>query len=329
MTNSSCSYKIVKYTSAYYNQWNDFVSKAKNTTFLFHRDFMEYHKDRFEDYSLLIFKNEKLIALFPSNIKNDIIFSHQGLTYGGLLLQNEVKFSNVLECFYCLLEYLHQNHFTTLKIKVIPSIYSQLPTDETLYILFLLESELIKREALSVIKQSVPLKFSKNRIDGNKRAIKHGLEIKDDGSLDAFWNEILIPNLKNKHSVSPVHTLEEIKLLKKKFPNEIKQFNVYNNNKIVAGTTMFISKNVAHVQYISADSDKNLLGSLELLFQYLIKTKFTHKDYFDFGISNENEGKQINYGLQFWKEGFGARTILQDFYSVPIKNYKNLKHVMI
>jgi hypothetical protein len=64
------------------------------------------------------------------------------------------------------------------------------------------------------------------------------------------------------------------------------------------------------------------------LFYHLIKTVFSEKKYFDFGISNENEGKQINAGLQFWKEGFGARTIVQDFYSISIKDYEKLNIVM-
>lgn len=40
---------------------------------MFNRDFMEYHADRFEDFSL-IFKNEKgkIVALLPGNIKDNI-----------------------------------------------------------------------------------------------------------------------------------------------------------------------------------------------------------------------------------------------------------------
>lgn len=87
------TFKIIKYTSEHYNLWNDFVADAKNATFLFHRDFMEYHSDRFEDYSLLIFdEKENLKALFPANrIENDL-FSHQGLTYGGLILDEKANF---------------------------------------------------------------------------------------------------------------------------------------------------------------------------------------------------------------------------------------------
>ena len=67
------------------------MATAKNSTFLFHRDFMDYHQDRFDDYSLLIFKKEKLIAVFPANKIDEILYSHQGLSYGGLVFYKKHK----------------------------------------------------------------------------------------------------------------------------------------------------------------------------------------------------------------------------------------------
>ena len=322
------NYEVIRYSTNLYNEWNNFVLTSKNGTFLFHRDFMNYHQDRFEDFSLLVYKDKKLMALLPANRTQGTVFSHQGLTYGGLLIQNDIKFHSVLKAFYSLLKYLNFNNLKILKIKIIPAIYNQLPSDEMLYFMFLLKAKLFKRDTLSVVDQKAVLKFSKGRNEGYNRAIKHGLTIKEDDDFDGFWNEILIPGLKKKYNVSPVHTIEEINLLKQKFPNKIKQYNIYHQNKIVAGTTIFITESVAHAQYISSDSNANKLGSLDRLFYHLIKTVFSEKKYFDFGISNENEGKQINAGLQFWKEGFGARTIVQDFYSISIKDYEKLNIVM-
>ena len=141
--------------------------------------------------------------------------------------------------------------------------------------------------------------------------------------------EILIPNLKQKHQAKPVHTIDEISFLKSKFPNNIRQFNVYKEDKIVAGTTIFESENVAHSQYISGNSNKNELGSLDFLHNYLISNVFKEKDFFDFGISNENQGKNINQGLLSWKEGFGSRTIVQNFYEIETKNYSLLENVLL
>ncbi|NJX14694.1 GNAT family N-acetyltransferase [Tamlana crocina] len=322
-------YTVVKYSSLYCKAWNDFLLNSKNATFLFHRDFMEYHADRFEDFSLMIFKKGKLIALFPANKSGDKIYSHQGLSYGGVLLKDETKLREVLNIFYTLLEFLDKKHFKVLEVKMLPSFYTLLPNQELNYLLFVLNAHLVKSETLSVINQKNPVPISKNRLEGCKRGLKTGLKVIEETDFKSFWNEILIPNLIKKHQVTPVHTLEEISYLKQKFPENIKQFNVYQNRKIVAGATMFLTENVAHCQYISGNADKNQLGSLDFLFQHLIKNVFVEKAYFDFGSSNENDGKNINTGLQFWKEGFGARTMVQEFYSINIGNYHALKSVML
>ena len=309
--------------------WDSFVSKAKNATFLFYRDFMEYHQDRFEDYSLMIFKNEKLVAVLPANKINNELHSHQGLTYGGLLLPGAVKFQIVLEAFQAVLKDLNNYEINKLILKQVPPIYYNLPSDEVQYLMFILKAKLMRRDTLSVIGLSCKSNISSNRMEGVKRAQKLGLTIKEENVFDGFWNQILMPNLKAKHGVNPVHSLEEMTLLKSRFPKNIRQFNVYKKDKLVAGTTIFDTKNVAHAQYISGDSDKNQIGSLDLLYFNLINNVFKNKKFFDFGISNENQGKNINKGLQFWKEGFGARTITQDFWEIKTENNNLLDTVFI
>ncbi len=323
------NYKVDKYSSLNFVEWNEFISKSKNATFLFHRDFMEYHKERFEDYSLLVYKKDKIIAVLPANKLGNKIHSHQGLTYGGLILLIDVKFDIVLQIFESLLKYLSEKGFDTLILKEMPLIYNSVFTQETEYLMFILEAKLLKKDTLSVIDLNNRLKISSNRLEGYKRGLKYGLVVKEEEIFQGFWNSILIKNLKEKHNARPVHRIEEITLLKKRFPKNIRQFNVYYKNEIVAGTTIFESKYVVHSQYISGNEKKNKLGSLDFLHCYLIKNVFNDKKYFDFGTSNENGGRQINKGLQFWKEGFGARTVTQDFYEINTSNYGKIKDVFI
>ena len=288
---------------------------------------MDYHQDRFEDFSLMIYKNDKLIAVFPANISEGKVYSHQGLTYGGLVVNSILKLKDYTACFQAVLLHCKANKINHLQIKELPSIYSAFPNDDMQYLMFILEANLIRRDVLSVLTLNHKLKISKDRIAGNKRAKKQELIVKEVQRFDAFWNEILIPNLKAKHAVNPVHSLDEIKKLKNKFPKEIRQFNVYKNDVLVAGTTVFETKYVAHSQYISGNIDKNISGSLDFLHIHLIENVFAHKTYFDFGVSNENQGKNINQGLNYWKEGFGARTITQDFYEIDVNKVNILDSI--
>ena len=323
-------YHVEKYSSIRYDLWNEFVANAKNATFLFHRDFMEYHQDRFEDYSLLAFDDaHELIAVLPANRVGETLFSHQGLTYGGIVIHEKTKLSDFISIAKSVFEYLNTQQFQKIIFKEIPTIYNQIPSDELQYLMFLMQGNLVRRDVLSVVDLKTKFSFSRDRKNGIKRGVKNDIIVKEESNFELFWNEILIPNLDQKFKTKPVHSLEEITFLKSKFPNNIRQFNVYKQGKIIAGTTVFESDFVAHSQYISADDSKNTTGSLDFLHNRLITYTFRNKKYFDFGISNENQGQNINQGLLFWKEGFGARTIVQNFYEIETKNYPLLENVLI
>lgn len=296
---------------------------------MFHRDFMEYHSHRFQDFSLMVYKKEKLVALLPANVVDDVVYSHQGLTYGNLIYPKNLKTSDFIEVFIALLKFLNANNIITLNLKELPTPYLYNQSNNPIeYVLFKLEAKRIRADMHSIIDMKHK-SFSNSRKEGVKRGFKYNLRVDESSDFELFWTKILIPNLQTKHQVQPVHNLQDIKSLKSKFPDQIRQFNVFYNDEIVAGTTIFENPNVAHCQYISGNSDKNELGSLDFLHHHLIENVFSDKPYFSFGTSNFNAGKHINKGLQFWKEGFGARSITQAFYAVETKNYNLLEDVMV
>ena len=318
------NYRVEKYTKENRLAWDTFISGAKNATFLFARDFMEYHSDRFTDYSLLVYKDDLLYAVLPANIVGDKLYSHKGLTYGSLVLSKSAKLLYTFEAFKALLAFLNAKAISTLELRNIPTFYNTMPSDELSYFLFKANATLIKRDALMVIDTSTKIKFQKNRREGINKAKRNGLTIAVDDNFEGFWNEILIPNLQKKHGVAPVHSLEEIQLLATKFPDHIKQVNVYKDNVIVAGTTLFLTKTTIHPQYVSGNSDKNAFGSLDLAYDYIINHFDSSKRYFDFNISSEENGAALNSGLIFWKESCGARTYVADNYLIDTACYKTL-----
>jgi len=318
------NYRVEKYTKENRLAWDTFISGAKNATFLFARDFMEYHSDRFTDYSLLVYKDDLLYAVLPANIVGDKLYSHKGLTYGSLVLSKSAKLLYTFEAFKALLAFLNAKAISTLELRNIPTFYNTMPSDELSYFLFKANATLIKRDALMVIDTSNKIKFQKNRREGINKAKRNGLTIAVDDNFEGFWNEILIPNLQQKHAVAPVHSLEEIQLLAAKFPDHIKQVNVYKDNVIVAGTTLFLTKTTIHPQYVSGNSDKNAFGSLDLAYDYIINHFDSSKRYFDFNISSEENGTALNSGLIFWKESCGARTYVADNYLIDTACYKTL-----
>ncbi len=290
---------------------------------------MDYHSDRFHDFSLMVYKNDKLIAVLPANKVDNRLYSHQGLSYGGLIYKKDFKSLDAIQCYKAILKFLNDGDIYDLTLKELPSIYLHNPTNNPLaYLIYKTNAELIRTDLHSVIDMRHK-SYSNSRKEGVKRGVKANLRVEEYDDFDLFWNTILIPNLTSKHGVKPVHSLEEITLLKSRFKNNIRQFNVLFDDNVVGGTTIFETEQVAHCQYISGNADKNELGSLDFLHHHLIETVFANKKYFDFGTSNINAGQQINEGLLFWKEGFGARSIPQGFYEIKTENYKRLDTIMV
>ncbi|NVK04815.1 MAG: GNAT family N-acetyltransferase [Flavobacteriia bacterium] len=307
------------------SEWNAFVDNAKNSTFLFNRSFMDYHKDRFDDYSLIIREGDAIVGCLPANqITESKIASHQGLTYGGLIVSQDARLLSVMEIFRSMLEYLANNGVEVLEYKSFPRFYNSLSTDEVDYTLFRLNAELYRRDTAIAVRQGYQLPYQNRRKRAIKKAIKAGVVIEETDQLDEFYNEVLSPVLQARHGVDPVHSLKELKKLKTAFPNQIRQFNALIEGKVVAGTTVFESNQVAHAQYIAVVDEGMKLGANDYLFSYLIENTFRDKDFFDFGICNEDAGRTLNKGLLEWKEGFGARSYAHDFYRIETASYPNL-----
>jgi hypothetical protein len=290
---------------------------------------MDYHSDRFTDHSIMVFdEKDHLIACFPANeaSENEII-SHQGLTYGSLIVERETKLPEFLNIFYNILKYFYDNDYEHLILKKFPDFYNVLPSNEIDYALFLTDSQLIRRDTAIAINQENRLSIQKRRKRSAKKALNSNVEINKDENIKLFYRNILKPNLNERFGVNPVHSLDEIELLMNRFPENIVQYSAYLGSEIMAGCTLFISDKVAHAQYISASEEGRKNGSLDYLFMELINNYFSKKQIFDFGICNENEGRILNGGLLNWKEGFGGRAYSHDFYKIKTSKFHNLSKV--
>lgn len=294
--------------------WNSFVSKARNATFLFDRNYMDYHADRFDDNSFMFYHKGKLKAVLPANVAGDTLYSHQGLTYGGLLLDKKATVEDVLECFDSLNSWLRENGISKVVYKALPWIYHQYPSEEDLYALtWKCKAQLISRDISSSIVIDNKLKFAESRKSGIRKALSLNIEVGESNDVDGFWH-VLEDNLGNRYNAKPVHTSSEMKLLMSRFPNNIRLYVAKMNGEIVGGTLIYVTPQVVHTQYISASVEGKKHGALDLLFDYIINKVYANCRYFDFGKSTEQGGAYLNEPLIFQKEGFGGRGVCYDWY---------------
>ena len=313
------SFDIVRYTPAQLSEWNTFVSKSKNATFLFDRRYMDYHADRFEDYSLMVYYKSELYALLPANRVADTLYSHQGLTYGGLLMTSDSKTAVVRDAFVAMNYFLRQEGICRVIYKPIPWIYASLPSEEDLFALNnVCKAQVSSRDVATVVMLSHRLPLSELRRRCVKKAWKAGVEIREAQDCSVFW-PLLEANLKTRYNARPVHSLEEITLLKSRFPQQIRLFVACKDGRVIGGTLLYICARTIKTQYISANEEGRRVGALDLLFTTLLdKCSENGMEYFDFGTSNRPENDDLNDSLIFQKEGFGGRAVCYDTYEYSL-----------
>ena len=335
---------IIPYSITRKETWDAFVEMSKNGTFLLKRGFMDYHSDRFFDCSLLVYAGispdgdfkekslttKDLVAVFPANWDKEqrTVYSHQGLTYGGLIVLPEVTQKEVLDIMQAILQYYRDMmQAERLVYKPIPYIYSSIPSGEDLYALFRAGAKLSRRLVSTCVSMQNPMKMRSSRVQQARKAVDHGFYIDrmtegDNETLREYWT-LLEDVLMTHHNARPTHTLQEMQLLMSRFPKNIKLYIVRHEKSIVAGIIVFECRRVAHVQYMASGDEGRAYGALDLLLRHLINERYKQFDYVDFGTSNEDGGRVLNEGLIFQKEGFGGRAVCYDTYEVNISEVRN------
>ena len=309
------AFEIIRYTADRADEWNKFVAQSKNGTFLFDRRFMDYHADRFTDASLMIYRERSLYALLPANVKGDVLSSHGGLTYGGLVMSDRCSARGVQESFASINAFLRAEGIRRVVYKAVPWIYHRQPAEEDLYALTsVCRARLVIRDISSAIICSRKLPFAESRRSGIRKAHKSGLSVSESTDFAAFW-QILNDNLSTKYGVRPVHSVAELELLHSRFPDKIRLFTLSGGDgRMLGGTLLFLTPQVLHTQYISASPEGKALGAIDLLFDVLIHDVFADYPYIDFGKSTVSDSADLNRQLIFQKEGFGARAVCYDTY---------------
>ena len=337
---------IIPYSINRKETWDAFVEMSKNGTFLLKRNFMDYHSDRFFDCSLLIYSGispdgefkekslttKDLVAVFPANWDKEqrTVYSHQGLTYGGLVVLPEVTQIEVMDMMQTILQYYRDMmQAERLVYKPIPYIYSTFPSGEDLYALFRAGARLSRRLVSTCVPMRNPMKMSTLRIRQARKAVDNGFYIDrmtegDNETLREYW-ALLEDVLMKYHNARPTHTLQEMQLLMSQFPKNIRLYIVRHEKRIVAGVVIFECRRVAHVQYIAAGDEGRTYGALDLLFRHLINERYKQFDWLDLGTSNEDDGHYLNEGLIHQKEGFGGRAVCYDTYEVKTLSDSPLK----
>lgn len=314
-----CMITISKYHPSMAAQWNEFVKACRNATFLHQRGYMDYHSDRFTDCSLVAMRDGKWCAVLPACIDGDTLYSHRGLTYGAWLVPlKHFDVTVMVEVMDTAIEWMKDNGIKHLVYKPVPHIYHSYPCEEDLYALFRHNAVLVETNISTTIDLTCPLSLDRGNKSGANAARKARIAVGRSEDWDGFWN-LLSSLLDERYGTRPVHSLDEMRLLQGRFPENIKLYTATLDGELLAGVVMYLSHPVAHCQYIGASPRGKDSKALTLLFEYLINE---HQQmgfrYFDFGISNEDHGRYLNEGLVRQKSRLGGRGIVYNTFDITL-----------
>lgn len=314
--------RIERYTPESERQWNEFVAQSRNATFMADRRYMDYHSDRFPDFSLMAFDDrDRLLAVMPATRLGDEVVSHAGLTFGGwLMAPRRCDALDMLEITDATLACLRDSGVKKLVYRPAPHIYHSQPAEEDLYALVRAGAVIDRMLVSSVVDLDNPLSFDQgSRQRARKVLASPDIVVAESVDFKGFW-EVLTCLLDERYGSKPVHTLAEITMLRDRFPANIRLFTASDRDsgQLLGGVVMYISATAAHSQYTAASLRGKELSVIPAVYRYIMDELRGSVRWLDFGTSNEHGGREVNPGLLRQKCSYGGRAVVYPSYSLSI-----------
>ena len=303
--------------------WDTLTAESWNGTFLHQRRFIAYHGERFQDLSLVAEDDRgRIIGLLPAALhpeRTDTVVSHPGLTYGGVVHKGALRGAVMLEVLQDICGVYREMKLRYLQYKAVPYIYHVTPSNDDLYAMFRLRAVRYRCDLSATIDLDFRRKPSKLRRRDLAKARRAGVSVASGPEyLEPFW-AVLKANLRTKYNTRPVHTLEEINDLQRRFPDQIRCIVGNLGHRVVAGVVVFETPKVVHVQYSASTAEGHSVGASTAVMDRAIENGTDRgARYFDFGVSTEQEGQVLNNGLHRFKTSFGAGGVAQEYYEVKL-----------
>lgn len=322
--------RIEKYNDLYEKKWDEFVlDKSSNGTFLQTRNFLNYHKNnKFRDFSLMFIYGDEIIAVIPAHIDDDnCVYSHNGSTFGGLIISKAHKNIKFLEIIFDELDkYLHLLRIKKIVLKQTGNIYQKDNANLLDYFLFVnnykASYEIGYYIDFSSYNENIIDNFNASTRRAYRNSMKNCLIFKPMSTKEeiSIFYEILCNNYA-KFNKTPIHTLDDLyDFYFNRLIRNVKFYGVLYNDVYIAGAMIFDFDNrVFHTQYIASLQEYTKMHIGEFIYYSLInEAKKEDYKYISFGTAVLNGGKTLNKSLAQFKEGFGTSEYLNKIYT---KNY--------
>jgi hypothetical protein len=316
---SESIFRALPYHKGVRAEWDALIRESVNGALILFRDYIEYHQDRFAEKSLLIVRGDQVVAAFPAEAEWSAVHSYRGLTFAGPIFHETLDPKWYVTVVRLIVQYYRAEGFSRIFICPMPCLFWKNAGLEAFEHAL---QDLGGKITTSLLFDAVTLPFvvkDQARRWGRRKALSAGLTVVRDASVDAFWDEVLIPHLQSRHQTSPVHSKDEIRLLRSKFPNLIQLWAVQQSGKLLAGSVLYLHGRVVHCQYIASTAEGRSVRALDLLFSTVLETFGNDQKFLSLGTSVNPKTGLRDPGLVRWKESWGAEAYPMPRWSLTVQ----------
>ena len=292
-------------------EWDRLVEESHNGHLMAKSGFFRYHEDRFEDASLLLRCRSRPLGVIPGNVDGDTFWSHQGVSFGGLILRRRARFGEVGTAVAALLEHLQSRGCARLMYRPAPHPYHRQPRDEDVYFLeqagarrveTKLHSMLICRGGATASSQKWRRDLRRARRSGVRIRAGHG----DD--LPRVWEQV--ERLLALHGQRPVHSLDDIRLLCGRFPENVRLTVAEGaGGDFLAGMlTLHFGRTITALYLGETEAGREACAG-KLINQQHIGAEENEGCWFDLGQWCDTDSREGSDSLLMHKELMGGRLV--------------------
>lgn len=304
--------RIERYTPEKKATWDAMVESAVNQALIHRRDYMDYHAERFADYSLMAYDSHgRLVGMMPASRDGDCVRSHGGLTFGGLIVGAKHASAPVVgEVMESIVGYMAGDGVKTLHYSPIPWIYGDQPMQDDEYALLRMGAQI---ESV-MLSSAMDLQAATHR-DYNSRAAlgrleRQGARVGESERWEEFY-KMLTDCIGQRHDARPVHSLEELLMLKERMNGKIKLYTAENSDgEMLGGAVTYESRNVVHTQYMATSERGRGVDAMDAVVDAIGRSVAGGVRYLDLGTSTDPRNGRLNEGLARKKYDMGGRGVL-------------------
>ncbi len=255
-----------------------------------------------------------------------------GSTYGGILVCKEMlrveKMKVLLDEFEV---YLKHEIFSKCILKLTMDLLCKYPQDILKFIMYFYQYQEYKELNIYIDYEKyntsdIISNLSKMKKRNIKKCLNAGFGLKELTERDEIedFHRVLAANLL-KYDRKPIHTVDELCYLKNRLRDNIEFYGAYLDNKLMAGTMVFLFRNVkcAHMQYLAADPKYKHMNPMAFVY-YKMAEIFAERDvnFLFWGMLQNIWESTLIMVWQITKKNLAACIVLIIFMK---KNFKTLK----